>query len=272
MMQSKGQDQGYLRNEQYKSSTNFMSRVELNARFSTNPVHWTRWLLDQIDAPTHARVLELGAGPAIFWYANRQNVPPGWQITLSDFSPGMVGEQRQNLSHVSGDFHFEVIDAQSIPHEDGAFDVVIANHMLYHVPNIPRALAEVQRVLRPDGKFYAATNGLDDLRELRTMLADFSPRLGRRPSPIAAFSLDNGASLLAPFFSQIELRRHPNALSVTEAQPVVDYVMSAVNRHGPEIDLFAANFAAFVDQAIKKTGALPMTKDAGLFIAANPTN
>lgn len=270
-MQAKGQDQDYLRNEQYKSSNNFMDRVALSARFSTNPYRWTQWLLDQIDVPNDARILELGAGPAILWIANRKRVPPGWHITLSDFSPGMVDEQRRNLREVGGDFNFEVIDAQSIPHDDGSFDAVIANHMLYHVPDIPRAVAEVRRVLRPDGKFYAATNGLNDLRELRELLARFSPRLGKRESPIAAFSLENGELLLATAFAQIERRFHPNALEVTEAQPLVDYVMSAVTTRSPETERFAERFSAFVDQEIKKTRALHMSKDAGLFIASNPT-
>ena len=41
---------------------------------------------------------------------------------------------------------FEEIDAQSIPFEDETFDAVIANHMLYHVPDRPKAIGRNKRV------------------------------------------------------------------------------------------------------------------------------
>ena len=50
-------------------------------------------------------------------------------------------------------------DAQDLPFDDGTFDVVVANHMLYHVPDPRRAAAEFARVLRPGGVLLAATNG-----------------------------------------------------------------------------------------------------------------
>src|SRR5689334_5311139 len=115
-MESKSQNQQYLRDEQYKNSGNFMARVNLHARFSTNPYRWMDWLFDQIEAPENAKVLEVGAGPGILWRANKDRVPQGWQITLSDFSPGMVAEEQQNLHDVPGNFRYEVVDAQSIPY------------------------------------------------------------------------------------------------------------------------------------------------------------
>ena len=48
------------------------------------------------------------------------------------------------------------IDIQDIPFPDHCFDVVIANHMLYHVPDLTKAISEVHRVLRTDGKFLCS--------------------------------------------------------------------------------------------------------------------
>ena len=42
---------------------------------------------------------------------------------------------------------------------NNTFEIVIANSMLYHVPEIDKALSEVRRVLKKDGVFYAATSG-----------------------------------------------------------------------------------------------------------------
>ena len=60
-------------------------------------------------------------------------------------------EAEQSLLHTDLKFTFGKIDAQSIPYEKDSFDAVIANHMLYHVPDLARTLSEIRRVLRPEG-------------------------------------------------------------------------------------------------------------------------
>jgi len=50
------------------------------------------------------------------------------------------------------------------------FETVMANHMLYHAPDLRRAIAELCRVLRPGGWLFAATNGPTGLREIQELL------------------------------------------------------------------------------------------------------
>ncbi|MEI6580515.1 MAG: class I SAM-dependent methyltransferase, partial [Eubacteriales bacterium] len=78
----------------------------------------------------------------------------------------MVDQAKALFSH-NPIFTFEQIDIQDIPYENNSFDIVIANHMLYHVPNMEKALSEVFRVLKPDGCFYATTLGRNSLKELQ---------------------------------------------------------------------------------------------------------
>src|SRR4051812_9840048 len=89
-------DQKYLREDQYKNSGNLAARGNLHIRFSTNKQGWLLWLFDRYEIPSPARILEIGAGPAWFWQANAEHIPSGWDITLSDFSPGMLDEARAN--------------------------------------------------------------------------------------------------------------------------------------------------------------------------------
>src|SRR5438128_5363777 len=98
--------------------------------------------------------------------ADISRIPAEWDITLSDFSQGMLDEARQRLRESPHQFVFAVVDAQAIPYPDQVFAAVIANHMLYHVPDRPTALAEIRRVLKPGGHFYASTVGVNHLREL----------------------------------------------------------------------------------------------------------
>jgi ubiquinone/menaquinone biosynthesis C-methylase UbiE len=68
------------------------------------------------------------------------------------------------------DRFFDVIDAQAIPYAGASFDAVVANHMLYHVQDRPRAFSEIRRALKPGGQLFVATNGQDHMAELWAMV------------------------------------------------------------------------------------------------------
>jgi SAM-dependent methyltransferase len=252
-------DQTYLR-EQYKNAANLNDRILLHQRFSTNPYDFHLWVFDHLKLPADSRVLELGCGPGSLWRPNLARIPAGWQITLSDLSPGMLAEARANLASAAS-FAFEQADAQSLPFADAAFDAVIANHMLYHVPDRAKAFAEIRRVLRTGGRFYAATNGENHLREIYELVQQFDPALDLWNR--MTFRLENGAGELAPFFPQVTLHRYPSNLVVTEAEPLVAFVASMI---GAKLSgERRAAFAQAVAERIAADGAIYVTKDTGLF-------
>jgi ubiquinone/menaquinone biosynthesis C-methylase UbiE len=256
-------DQGYLRNEQYRDASNLNARIELHRRFRTNPYGWHRWVLDQIHLPPTARLLELGCGPGELWRENGAQAPEGWQVTLADLSLGMLQEARQNLGGSRTQFTFAEADAQAIPFPDASFDGVIANHMLYHVPDREKAFAEIRRVLRPGGRFYAATNGRAHMRELRDWVQRWVPDTQRWSF---AFSLESGQEQLERWFPSVTLHRYEDALVVTEAEPLIAYLRSGYAGTAVAGDRLA-ELAAFVRQELAARGAIRLTKDTGLFEA-----
>src|SRR5262249_26806624 len=60
-------------------------------------------------------------------------------------------------------------DVQDLPFDEGEFDVAVAAWMLYHVPDLDRGLAELARVLKPEGVLVAVTNSVEHLQELWTL-------------------------------------------------------------------------------------------------------
>jgi ubiquinone/menaquinone biosynthesis C-methylase UbiE len=258
-------DQAYLMSEQYGSADNLNARLALHRHFSTNKRGWMPWVFDQLDLPAHSEILDVGCGPCDMWVENVDRIPDGWHIILSDLSPGMLEQARDNLRDCDRAFTYWCADAQAIPFAGERFDTVIANHMLYHVPNRARAISEIHRVLKPGGCLYTATNGHTHLRELREWIARFDPQAEEIDAAME-FGLDRGGKeQLSQCFAEVEIRRYPDGLVVTEAEPFVAYALST-----SRASAIRANLEAFVRQAereIASTGAIRITKDVGLFVA-----
>ncbi|HVM72387.1 MAG TPA: class I SAM-dependent methyltransferase [Anaerolineales bacterium] len=249
--------------KQYRDASNLDARVDLHARFSVNKYGWHRWVFDHFDLPRRCRILELGCGPGYLWRQNLDRLPSGWEISLSDLSAGMLETTRRILAG-RGRFRFGVIDAQSIPCEEGYFEAVIANHMLYHVPDRPAALQEIRRVLKPGGRFYASSAGAQNLVEIKELIEKFDPALASWGRVTDPFSLENGAAQLSPWFERIELYRYEDALEVTEAAPLADYILSGWARQ--VIGDREAAFREFIaSQLAALGGVMHITKAGGLF-------
>lgn len=256
-------NQEYLLTQQYQDGSRLAARARLHARFRTNSYGWPRWLFEHLHMPSQGSVLELGCGPAWLWMRNMDRIPADWNITLTDFSPGMLDEARQNLRESAHPFAFAVVDAQAIPYPDDSFDAVIANHMLYHVPDRPAALAEIRRVLKPGGRFYASTLGANHLREL----ADVFPDSGFDARHRFSFNLENGGEQLAAHFAQVTLHRYDDALVVTEAEALVAYLLSMSPRASALSEDAHAVLIKRVDERIAVEGPIQLTMDMGMFEA-----
>ena len=253
--------------DQYADASNVTARGSLHARFSTNPYGWPRWVFDHFDFPETYRVLELGCGPGWLWEANRDRIPPGWDVTLSDSSAGMLSDTERRLGGAGRPFSFVLIDAQAIPFDDAGFDAVIANHMLYHVPDLDRAVRGIRRVLAPAGCLYASTNGAAHMRELRELVGLFAPNLPFARGANHVFSLENGAEHLRRHFRHVNLSRYDDALVVPEPKPLLDYLLSMGSARPALTGRTLDELTRRITDRIAADGAIRITKDAGMFVA-----
>ena len=148
--------------------------------------------LDAVAEIHPARVLDVGAGTGAF--AVRVAAATGAAVTAVDSSAAMVAPaQAAGLDAIEA-------DARALPAPAAAFDCVVANWMLYHVPDRDQAIAEAARVLRPEGRLVAATFSERNLEELWHALGDHTPR-GH------GFTAENGAPQLRRHFRWVEERR-----------------------------------------------------------------
>ena len=256
-------DHQCLVDDQYSDSSNLSARIWLHKLFSANSYGWHRWVFDHLTGlPDDARILELGCGRGDVWVENRDRIPPDWDITLSDLSPGMIEKAGSNLEDSEILFDYEVIDAQSIPYPEATFDGVVANHMLYHVPDRAKGIAEIHRVLKPGGLLFAATNGHGNMGELWDIVN--TPVRAEFDRVANHFRLEDGEQELREVFQEVAVDRYPDALHVTDAEPVIDYINSL---GGKVNDLQASEIRRRIQDRIDCDGKFVIRKASGILTA-----
>jgi SAM-dependent methyltransferase len=264
---SRLEDLDYLRSRQYATGGNLEARIGFHDRFSTNPVPWHRWMFEQLNAAEDAHILEVGCGVGRLWADNLDRVPPGWRITLSDLSPGMLEEARAVFEQAQRRVDGRVADVAHLPLADAGFDVAIANHMLYHVRDRAEAIAELRRVLRPGGVLYAATNGATHLQEIGGLIARHQPDALPYPHGSGVFGLENGAEQLHACFDRVDLIAYPDSAVVTDPAAVVAFIASSAEAYGVG-EHALQGIRAEVTERIARDGALTVTKETGLFVCS----
>jgi len=246
-------------------------RVELHNRFSTNKHGISNWLFEQLEIPDPADVLDLGCGSCSFWLTHYNKLPDGWRFMLTDSAPEKYAAGQQFLVADSG-FKFKTVDAnQPLPFDEGRFDVVFANHLLYHLDDISATLKEIHRVLKPKGKLFTTTYGEKHMDEIYFLFLRFNnqaAKVGGRIPGKYNFTLENGGEQLRKYFWDVQTRRYEDSLEVTESKPLFNYIlsMSGLDTDSEYSDRLY-QLAAFIDSEIKEKGSIHITKSEGLFVA-----
>lgn len=266
MADARWHDPDYLRAEQYRDGRNLGARANLHAKYGRGD--WFAWLASQFSWPTEADVLEAGCGAGAPWDEGRAHLPAGLKLTLTDYSPGMLDEA---LKRVRALEHYASVTGQTadvcaLPFADGAFDIVIANHMLYHAADPAKGVAELRRVLQPGGVALIATNGRDNMRALFALRTALFPAVEPFDPISMRFSIEIAEPILRARFADIVLHKYPDTLRCTDADDLLGYVTSSP----PGSDAPASVLPALRNQIeallAESDGALAVEKSVGLFI------
>lgn len=95
-------------------------------------------------------VLELATGPGLI---AKQVAPSTSRMVAADYSEGMIREAEKGVC--PDNLSFEVADATKLPYQDHSFDAIIIANALHIIPGPEKALAEIDRVLKPEGILIA---------------------------------------------------------------------------------------------------------------------
>ena len=262
-------DPRYLKKYQYRDPGNLNSRITIHTLYSTGKQTWADFVFAQLQPLEGERILELGCGHAAQWQTNLSRLPADVRLLLSDLSIGMVREARKAL-RADSSAAFLNQEAQTLAFPESVFDVVMANHMLYHVPTPSRAVQEAARVLKPGGRLIAATNGARHMEELDILLHEFEPRFEAETAMSRPFSMENGREQIEPYFGTVELFPFVSDLWVTDAEPLADYVFSTPTGQIWFCKDQIGDMAAFFQRRIDRDGGIFIHKASGIFRATQP--
>lgn len=201
-------------------------RQETHELYSDPKLDFTEWALDSVSWRGDETVLDIGSGPGRYYHALQARFP-NIRYYACDLYAGMVQTHPYKNT-------LALADAQRLPYSDASFDVVMANHMLFHVPDVERALRELRRVVKPGGYVMATTNSIHTMPEFQALMRRAITLLsppgtanvrvpGQHTDP---FTLESGTRLLSRHFFAVVRYDLPRSLIFPSADPALAYLNS----------------------------------------------
>lgn len=245
---------------QYSTSKRLDARISFHERYSTNKQGYGDWIVSHYSISEGMMVLEVGCGTGSMWLRHEELIEKCEKLVLADLSEGMLASAREKLGERSP-IEYQQADIQCLPFENDSFDIVIANSMLYHVPDPNKGIHEVRRVLKDGGTFYCATYGEHNFNDL---LAHWFELGGESFQPNHNFTLENGGQMLASAFSDVRALYYEDSLHVTDPEDLIKYLQSLVSFRSV-IDLPAERIRAILKKH-ENGGVIDLPKEYGMFI------
>ena len=227
------------------------------------------WCASRLDAagpwPPGGLVLDAGCGPGVYVSGVLDRLGAGGAVVGLD-----IADVRAAAARDEGGALGVAGDVASLPFGDGAFDAAMALHMLYHVPDIPAAVRELRRVVRPGGFLMVTTNAGDDEPEV----TDLYRRAGGTEEGAFGdwrFCIENAEPFLRTAFDRIDLHLEESQMIVREVGPVRNSFDSLRYLLEPGLDP-SVGWEAFLDRVseeaqrtIDAEGAFVTNARTGIF-------
>lgn len=272
-------DRETLTTREYGSDATLRARQQTHERYSVPKIDFFEWVLDRVEWRGDERVLDVGMGSGVYFNGVLARIPHG-QYVACDLSMGMARKARQHPQAWNVDIFNG--DAQALPFPDRAFDVVLANHMLYHVPNLDQALAEMHRILKPSGLLVTATNSRYNMPEFDQLMWRAYGLLGvsgqnvePMKSASSGYQLEDAPGKLHRHFRAVVRYDLPGELIFPTAQPAVDYINSMRALRESQLprrvswEDFVGAIADQLQRRINHFGELKISKLSGVLVATD---
>jgi ubiquinone/menaquinone biosynthesis C-methylase UbiE len=271
MNSSLGTNRSVLRYAAYDADDDLRIRREFHEKYSRLKGNFHEWVATQIPLRPPHRVLDIGTGPGDFPQMLYRLGHEGLVVGM-DLSEGMIKTAKGSTPRQA----WLVSDAQQLPFPRNTFDGTMARHMLYHVPDIDKAVREMARVTVEGGWTMAVTNARDNM----TMIFDIwdavdHPAVLQADAISALFPLEKAATYFTPYFSDVQTITRDDAVVLPSVEPLVYYLYSGRHlRMNPdhteaewqEVQADLVRHAEALWEREARDGVLTISKRMGLVI------
>ena len=128
-------------------------RFQLNTAYQ-KPLLTSQVVVDLVQIGPQARILDCGVGNGSLSVALGRIMRGAADFHAIDTSAEMLVQAKFTMQRAGLTPHLRQADVMALPYDDQSFDVVMAAHVLEHLPDPQRALAEMIRVLKPGGMVF----------------------------------------------------------------------------------------------------------------------
>ncbi len=210
----------------YATDRNLRVLEETYAKYCVPRTDFASWTLATLDWTGDEVILDIGAGTGSH-YSRLIKAQPDVNYYAIDLSPNLL------YKHPGAADRLAFGDALKLPYATDSFDVVMANHVLYHMADIDSCLLEIKRVLKPDGRVLASTDSLHTTPELQVLirravvlLSENGANVQPLSLPCDSFALENGTRILARHFYAVVRHDLPRQLVFDAVEPALEYLES----------------------------------------------
>lgn len=261
--------------KQYETDESLRIRQEIHNTYTVPQVDYVQWVIASLKWRGDEQVLDIGSGAGSYYEALKQKAPDVAYTGL-DTSAGMLQKHPAKSECINA-------DALELPFADDCFDVIMANHMMYHLPDIDTAITEFRRVLKPEGVLMVATNSTQSMPELQVLMRRAILLLTRtagtqvRP-PVPAsdlFALENGSRKLSHYFYAVVRHDLPSKLLFPDTEPLMRYLESTRSLREPQLpeDVNWDDVMMIMSQQathlVNHLGEMSINKLAGVLLATD---
>ena len=240
------------------------------------------WALGLVPVKATAKVLDAGCGWGRFTWPLIESLSlASTNVTGIDTSLGMLNtaaEEARRRRHCPA---FASTDIQALPFPARHFDAAMANHVLYHLPDIREGVCELARVLKKDGWLLATTNS-DDVNvpvlEFHYAALDELGIEHGSGGP-SAFSMENGGEILGAGFGKVDRHyffdeiRYPSAEHFLASYKTIGRFRNLLAREDIDPELkrqLPVLVRQRAEEVIRKRGELLSPVRMGAFVCTEP--
>ena len=194
------------RNNPYYDRGAYLRIKHQQTRFDSGR-QFHKWALRLVPLSSSAKVLDAGCGWGRFtWYLIEEREIPPANIVWVDRAKNMLDIALAEAHQKNKPIKPCLSDAEALPFQSSRFDVIMANHMLYHLQDIRAGLRELGRVMKQDGYFLATTNSEKIRVTIIELHYEALANLGVafEPEPPSPFSMENGQEYLTETFYNVK--------------------------------------------------------------------